>query len=243
MPLVLNDLLGKPGLQIYQDPELFNFSIDSILLANFATVLNNTKSIVDLCSGNGPIPLYLTTRTSLPIIGVEIQEKSYDLALKSIQINNLESQITMINDNLIDIHKRIGQNCFNLVTCNPPFFKNEAGNKNGNMELTIARHEVFATLDDIIKEASILLNTGGIFSMVHRPDRLVEILETLKKYRLEPKRLRFIYPKKDKQCNHILIEAKKDGKSGGLKILEPLIVYDEDNKWSNEIRKIYNSEV
>ena len=235
---VINDLLGYPGLKIVQNPEMFSFSIDSMILGYFATINKKTNKIIDLCSGNAPIPLYLTLRTKAHITGVEIQKKVYELGAKSVKINNKEDVITLLNEDLKGISNRLNES-FDLVTCNPPFFKyEETSNINKSEYKTIARHEVMVTLDDCVLEASKLLQTGGYFAMVHRPDRLVEILATFKKYKIEPKRLQFIYPKIDSEPNHILIEGIKDGKPG-LKVLKPLIVY-ENGKWSKEILEIYN---
>ena len=241
MPIVCNELLGRPLLKIYQDTDAFNFSIDSMLLASFATITKKVNNICDLCTGNAPIPLYLTLRTKAKIIGVEVQKESYDLAIKSINENKLENQIEVLNDNLIDINKKIGKSKYDLVTCNPPYFKMGDHNINPGDRKAIARHEILATLDDIVKEASTLLNSKGIFAMVHRPKRLVEILDTLRKYKIEPKRLQFVYPKEGSECNHILIEGVKDG-APGLKVLDPLFIYGEDGKWTNSILKIYNYE-
>ena len=241
MPLVCNELLGRPLLKIYQDPDSFNFSTDSMLLADFASIPARVKNICDLCTGNAPIPLYFSLRTKAKIIGVEVQEHSYDLAIKSVEENKLENQIEIINDNLINVSEKIGKNKFDLVTCNPPFFKVGNNRINPNDAKAVARHEILANLDDIVKEAARLLNSKGIFSMVHRPDRLLEILDTFRKYKIEPKRLQFIYPKPNSQCNTILIEGVKDGASG-LKILEPIFVYDENNEWTKKIKEIYNFE-
>lgn len=240
--IVCNELLGRPLLKIYQDPDYFSFSLDSMLLASFATIGYRTNKIVDLCSGNAPIPLYLSLRTKAKIIGVEVQEHSYDLAKKSISVNNLDNQIEMINDNLKDINKKIGFNEYDLVTCNPPYFKVGSHNINPKDSKAIARHEILATLEDIIIEASNLLKSKGRFAMVHRPDRLIEILELMKKYRIYPKRLRLAYPKINSECNTILIEGIKDGNENGLRILSPLYVYNNDNKWTDEVLKIYNFE-
>ena len=242
MPIVCNELLGRELLKIYQDTDGFNFSIDSMLLADFAPILARTKRICDLCSGNAPIPLYLSLRTKAEIYGVEVLEHSFDLANRSILENKLENQIKIINRNLIDCHKELGSHSFDLVTCNPPFFKIGDNNINPNDLKAVARHEILATLDDIIKEASLLLNSKGRFAMVHRPDRLVEILDTMRKYRIEPKRIRFVYPKIGSDCNHILIEGIKDGSKNGLNILPPLFVYGDNGKWTGEILKIYNYE-
>lgn len=241
MPLVCNELLGRPLLKIYQDTDAFNFSIDSMLLASFATITKKVNNICDLCTGNAPIPLYLTLRSKANIKCVEVQKNSYDLAIKSILENKLENQIEVINDNLIGISNTIGKSKFDLVTCNPPYFKVGDHNINPNDKKAIARHEVLATLDDIVKEASILLNSKGYFAMVHRPLRLIEIIDTFRKYKIEPKRLQFVYPKFGSECNHILIEGIKDG-APGLKVLEPIFVYGDDGKWTKEILKIYNYE-
>ncbi|MBR4496054.1 MAG: tRNA1(Val) (adenine(37)-N6)-methyltransferase [Acholeplasmatales bacterium] len=241
MPLVCNELLGRPLLKIYQDTDAFNFSIDSMLLASFATITKKVNNICDLCTGNAPIPLYLTLRSKANIKCVEVQKNSYDLAIKSILENKLENQIEVINDNLIGISNTIGKSKFDLVTCNPPYFKVGDHNINPNDKKAIARHEVLATLDDIVKEASILLNSKGYFAMVHRPLRLIEIIDTFRKYKIEPKRLQFVYPKFGSECNHILIEGIKDG-APGLKVLEPILVYGDDGKWTKEILKIYNYE-
>jgi tRNA1(Val) A37 N6-methylase TrmN6 len=236
---VLNDLLGYDGLKIIQRPDMFNFSLDSTLLANFVTITKRVTKIIDLGTGNAPIPMFLSLRTQASITGIEIQDESYDLASRNIAINGLEDQIKIVHQDLKEINKVVGYQSFDVVTCNPPFFKvNEVSHLNKNDFLTIARHEVLATLDDVVKEASLLLKHGGNFAMVHRPDRLIEIIETLRKYRLEPKRLRFVYPKPGKEANTILIEAKK-GNPGGLKILEPLYVYHEDGTYTEEILKMF----
>lgn len=236
---VLNDLLGYDHLKIIQRPDMFNFSLDSTLLANFVTINKNVKKLVDLGTGNGPIPLFLSLRTKAKIIGVEIQAQSYDLAKRNIEINHLSNQIEIVHDDLKGINKKIGHQAFDIVTCNPPFFKvtNES-NVNKNDYLTIARHEVLATLEDVVKEASLLLKHGGYFSLVHRPDRLLDIFEIMRHYKIEPKRLRLVYPKPNKECNTVLIEGRKSNQ-GGLRILPPLYVYHENNEYTEEIRKMF----
>ncbi len=238
---VINDLLGYDGIKIIQDSDLFSFSIDSLLLANFATIGKKTNRIVDLCTGNGPIPLYLTLRTKKPIIGVELQTKAYDLAVRSLKLNNIDSQITYVNRNLIGVSDDIGKGCFDLVLVNPPYFKyTKDSNINDSEFKTIARHEVMCNLEDVIKESNTLLNNGGYLAMVHRPERLDEIFLTLKKYHLTPKRLRLIYPKRGSKCNHILIEARKTPNGGSLDILSSLYVHDAKGVWTKEVLRIYN---
>jgi len=130
---VINDLLAYDGLKIIQRPDMFNFSLDSLLLGYFAPIGYKTKRIIDLCTGNAPVPMYLTLRTNLPIDAVEIQEEVYDLACRSIKMNKLENQVNIIHNDLIGIHKELGVNNYELVTCNPPFFKLlESSNLNKN---------------------------------------------------------------------------------------------------------------
>jgi len=236
---VLNDLLGYEGLKIIQRPDMFNFSLDSTLLANFVTINKNVKKIIDLGTGNAPIPMFLSLRTKAKIIGVEIQDESYDLAKRNIQFNQLTNQIEIIHDDLKNINKKVGFQEFDIVTCNPPFFKiTSESNINKNDYLTIARHEVLVTLEDVIKEASLLLKHGGYFTMVHRPDRLLDIFEIMRIYKLEPKRMRLVYPKSNKEANTVLIEGRKSNQ-GGLRILPPLYVYEHNNQYTNEILDMF----
>ena len=236
----LHYLFGNERIKMIQRRDMFHFSLDSVLLAAFVTINKKCRQIVDLGTGNAPIPLYLSTRTKAHITGVEIQKDAYDLAVRNVAINGLENQIRLVHGDLKGIHHQIDDRQYDVVTCNPPYFKvNKENHFNKNDYLTIARHEVLATLEDVVKEASLLLNNGGYFAMVHRPDRLVEIIETLKKYRLEPKRLRFIYPKYNKEANTILIEARKTQRTGGLRILSPVYVYTDDGEYTEDIRKLF----
>ena len=240
---VLNDLLGYDGLKIIQNPEMFNFSLDSTLLGDYATLNKNAKSIVDLCTGNAPVPLFLSLRSkNAQIIGVEIQEMSYDLAARNVAVNGLENRITIVQGDLKGIHERIGKYAHDVVTCNPPYFKvNPDSNLNKNDYLTIARHEVLATLDDVVKEASLLLKHGGRFAMVHRPDRLIDIIETFRKYKIEPKRMRLVYPRINREANVLLIEGIKGGNPGNLRIENPLFVYENEKSlnYSQEILDLF----
>lgn len=240
---IINDLLGYEGLKIIQRPDAFNFSLDSTLLADFVTIQKRDRNIIDLGCGNGYIPIFLTLRTSdAKIIGVELQKDIYDLAIRSVKMNQLENQVMIINANIKDIYKNLGISCFDVITCNPPYFKyQKTSNLNRNDYLTIARHEVEITLDEVLKTASILLKEGGNFAMVHRTDRLIDVLEAYRKYGIEPKRLRFVYPKKSNlESLIILIEGKKSKNTGGLKVLPPLYIYDEKNQYTEEVLKIFN---
>jgi len=238
---VLNELLGYERMKIIQRPDLFNFSLDSTLLADFVTLNRKALNAVDLCAGNGPIPLFLSIRSEkLAIYGVELQEVAYDLGKRSVELNGLDGRIKMLHADVKGIHQQLGEQAFDVVTCNPPFFKvDPSSNLNRNNHLTIARHETKVTLADVVREASLLLKHGGNLALVHRPERLVEIMETLRAYKLEPKRLRMVYPKVGREANTILIEARK-GNPGGLKILPPLYVYHEDGTYTNEIKRIFH---
>ncbi len=238
---VLNDLVGYQNLRIFQDTDWFKFSLESVLLPNFVTVKVGTKNILDLCTGNAPIPLILSTKTKAKIYGVEIQEKVCDLAKESVILNNLSEQITILNQDIKNLGVNFPINYFDIITVNPPYFKYSLdSNINANVEKSVARHEINLCLEDIIKIAKKFLKNNGILGMVHRTDRLVEILFLLKDYRLEPKRLQFIHSKDNKESDLFLIEAKKDGKPG-LKVLKPLIIYNQDNTYRNEFTEIFKS--
>ncbi|XMB86551.1 tRNA1(Val) (adenine(37)-N6)-methyltransferase [Mycoplasmatota bacterium WC44] len=239
MTEVINDLLGYDGLKVIQRPDMFNFSLDSLLLGYFTEVNYKTNKIIDFCTGNAPVAMYLSLKTDKEIHAVEIQEDVYDLAKRSIEMNNLQDQIKLYNRDLVDIHKVLGINSFDLVTCNPPFFKLlETSNLNKNDYKTIARHEVSANIENILIEAKRLLKNKGVLSMVHRPERLVEILSLMKKHSLEPKTLRFVYPKKGAEANTVLIKAQKSA-NVGVKILEPIFVY-ENGEYSEVVREVFH---
>ena len=235
---VINDLLGYDGLKIIQRPDMFNFSLDSTLLADFVNPLAKTKKILDLGTGNAPIPLFLSLKTTAKIIGVEIQKEVYEIAKRNIALNQLENQIEIINEDIKGIHKKYENSEFDLITCNPPFFKyKETSNVNNNDYKTIARHEVLITLEEIIIEAKRLLKTKSSLCMVHRTDRIQEIISLLSKHNFAIKRLRFVYPKQGELSNMVLIEASNNG-STGLKLMEPLYVHNE-NGYTDEVKRIF----
>lgn len=239
MMRVRNRLLNFGDNIIYQDDDCFLFSLDSMLLANFVTIRYSDKKIIDFCSGNAPVPMLLSFRTKARIFGVELQNYIYKMGLDSIVENKMDEQITFINDDIKNINRYFESESFDIVTCNPPYFKYKSDSLvNINDKKTVARHEVALKLEDVIINAKYLLKNGGIFSMVHRPDRLIEIINLMQKNGIEPKRLQMVYPKVGKDANIILIEGIKNGKSG-LKILKPLIVYDNDNKYVEEVRKMF----
>ena len=239
---VKNRLLNFSDMIIYQDDDYFLFSLDSVLLANFVTIKLTDKKIIDLCSGNGPVPMLMSFRTKARIFGVEIQKYIYDMGLESIKENGLSRQIEFINADVKEIDKIFSAGTFDVVTCNPPYFRCQVNSLiNENLGKAIARHEVKINLEDIINKASYLLKNGGTFALVHRPERLIEVIELLKKYGFEPKKLQFGYPKQNKDGNILLIEAVKNGKSG-LKILKPLIIHNSNGEYVDEISKMFGSE-
>lgn len=236
---VKNELLGYPKYVIYQNPEMFSFTLDSMLLAHFIKVRKDVKNILDLGTGNVVIPLYLTLKTKANITGIEIQKEVIDLAYKSIVQNDLTEQITLINGNLLD-ESIYPLKEYDLISSNPPYFKvTEKSNLNESIYKTIARHEVEVTLDSLLKTVNKRLKNGGYFYFIHTPERLKECFLLLEKYNLEPKRMRFVYPSKNKKANHILFEVKKSTNKGNLIIEEPLYIY-ENEKWTKEVLEIYN---
>ena len=236
---VKNYLLGYNNMFIYQDTDYFNFSLDSVLLPNFVTLNKGIKRILDIGCGNAPIPLILSTKTSAKIIGVEIQKPVYHLAKKSVEINNLNTQIEIINDDILDYADKIESDQFDVITCNPPFFKvDENSNLNDNECKCIARHEIKLNLDNLFKVSRKLLKNNGVIAIVHRPDRIVEIMQIMKKYNIEPKKIRFVYPKINKEANMVLIEGRKNGNEG-IKVLSPLYVHNDNGDYSDEVLRYF----
>ncbi|MBE1556199.1 tRNA1(Val) (adenine(37)-N6)-methyltransferase [Sporosarcina limicola] len=230
------DYLLAEKLRIIQSPSVFSFSLDAVLLAKFAYVPIRSGSIVDLCAGNGAIPLFLSARTNADITAVELQGRLSGMAERSVRYNGLENRIHIVNDDVIGIASKIGYEKYDVVTCNPPYFPaQEASDKNLLEHVAIARHEIRLTLEQAIQSANELLKQGGKAAFVHRPGRLLDIVTAMRASRLEPKRIRFIYPKEGKEANTLLIEAIKDGKPD-LKVLPPLYVYGPDGQYTEEVR-------
>lgn len=228
------------SLQIIQSDQVFSYAIDAVLLANFASVPIKRGKILDLCTGNGVIPLLLSKKSIVRIDAVEIQERLYSMAKRSVTLNDKEDQINLIHADLKDMPKRYGNDKFDLVTVNPPYFNTKAPNHhNKNSHLTIARHEVLTTLEAVIETASRLTKSGGKMAMVHRPGRLVDILTLMRRYKLEPKRIQWVYPSMDKEANILLIEAVRDGKAD-LKTLAPFYVFDDSGQYTNEMERLIN---
>lgn len=220
------DYLLAEELRIIQSPSVFSFSLDAVLLAKFVNVPYQRGKLVDLCAGNGAIPLFLSARTKGHITGVELQNRLVDMAQRSVHYNKLEQQIEIMQGDVKTIASVLGAEKYDVVTCNPPYFPaHEASDKNLKEHVAIARHEIHLTLDQMIFSASKLLKQGGKAAFVHRPSRLLDIITAMRANRLEPKRIRFVYPKAGKEANTLLIEGIKDGKPD-LKIL-PHFMYME----------------
>ena len=237
---VINDLLNYDNIKIVQNSDWFSFSLDSVLLANFVHV-NNKMRIMDFCCGNAPIPLILSTKTNSKITGVEIQKEVFSLAIKSVRLNNKEKQIEIINEDVKNLHNIYETDSFDLITCNPPYFKyKNSSNINNNNTKALARHELSLTLEDVFKTAKKILKNNGKLAMVHRTERLIDIICLMRKYNLEPKRIRFIQPFSNSNSNLVLIEASKNG-NAGLKIESNLIVHDENNNYTKEVLEMFNN--
>ena len=237
---VINYLLAYKNMQIIQRKDMFNFSLDTVLLANFCTINKNVRTIVDFGTNNAAIPLLLSRRTDKRIIGIEIQQEAVDIAIKNVKLNQLEHQIEIVHE---DIKKYIEHSeKAQLVICNPPFFKvDESSNLNENEYLTIARHEIKITLKEIIQSAAKILDNKGRFAIVHRPDRMIEILNFMQQFQIEPKRIRFVYPKINRDSHVLLIEGMYKG-NHGIKIEPPLYAHNEDGSYSDEVKKMFGEE-
>lgn len=237
--IVRNNLLNFKDAYIYQDTEYFKMSLDSLLLSNFVTINLRDKMILDIATGNAPIPMLLTYRTKADIYGVELQTPVYNLGRISIKENNMDKQITLLNDDAKNLVDRFESDTFDVIICNPPYFKtNNKEFENDNEIKSLARHEKTLVLEDIFVIARKLLKNNGRLAIVHRTERFVEIIDMAKKYNFEPKRVRFIYPNNKKISDLVLIECVLNGKSG-LKMEQPLFVYNDKGEYTDEVSKMF----
>ena len=209
------------------------------MLPNFVTINKKTKKILDIGSGNAPIPLILSTLTDAQIMAVEIQKDVYELGKESIKINKLENRIDFINADINELYKEIDTETFDVITCNPPYFKvNESSNLNDSEYKTIARHEIKLDLEKLFKIAKKLLKNKGNIAIVHRPERLSDIVSEMKKNNIEPKRIQFVYPSINSEANILLIEGTKNG-NPGVKILPPLISHKQNGEYTEQVKQFF----
>lgn len=233
----LDDLQIK-GYKIIQHPDKFCFGMDAVLLSAFATV-NEGEKALDLGTGTGILPILLEAKnTGEHYTGLEIQPESVEMARRSVLYNDLQERIDIIEGDIKEASKIFGKASMEVVTSNPPYMTNHHGLKNPNDAKAIARHELLCSLDDVIRESAAVLKPRGRAYFVHRPSRLVEIFEAMRKYRLEPKRMRLVYPYVDKEPNMVLVEGVRGG-GAQLTVEPPLIVYDAPGEYTEEILKIY----
>ena len=232
------DDLECNGFCIIQDPSFFCFGMDAVLLSNYVTVKKNAK-VVDMCSGNGIIPLLLCAKKKGGhITGIEIQEHMADMARRSVILNKVEESIDIINADIKNIKDYFKRESIDTVTCNPPYIEESYGLKNPNQPVNIARHEILLNLEDVISAAAYLLKPNGNFAMVHKPFRLPQIMTLMSKYRLEPKRLRMVQSDHESEPSMVLIEATHYGKPF-MKIDPALNVYDKERNYTKELLSIY----
>ncbi len=240
------DDLGINDLKLIQNKNFFCFGTDSVLLANFVSSNNKKNVIMDLCSGSGVIPIILSAKKEYSkIFGVELQDEMFDLLNRNIELNDLKEKIIPIQSDIKDvkyirekIEDNVKRNSVDIIVCNPPYKTTGTGVLSDGKVKYIARHEVMCNLEDVFITSSKLLNSKGKLYLVHKPDRLSDLISIARKYRLEPKQIRFVYPKIESKPSIVLIEYVRNG-GNEVKILEPLIEYDSDGNYTDEIYKIY----
>ena len=233
------DDLEFNNLKIIQNKNFFCFGIDSVLISNFCAKNKSASNAVDIGSGSGIISILIASKTRIKhIYGIEIQNEVAEMSKRSIELNHLEDKIEILNIDLKDATKYINPNSIDCVVTNPPYMKNGTGAKNENKQKIIARHEVETTLSEILNISYKLLKDKGEFFMIHRVDRLVDILSEMRAQRLEPKEIQFIHPYVNKSPNLVMLRAVKNG-GRELKVLDPLVVYNNNGEYTDEILKIY----
>ena len=232
------DDLQRNGYKIIQNPQKFCFGMDAVLLSSFTKVKTGAK-VLDLGTGTGIIPILLEAKSKAEhITALEIQEESADMARRSVSLNHLDNKIDIVTGDIKEAGTIFKAASFDVVTCNPPYMIGQHGLTNPDAPKAIARHEILCTLEDVVSNAARVLKPGGSFCMVHRPFRLAEIIMVMSKYKLEPKRMRLVYPYINKEPNMVLIEGCRGGKPR-MMVEKPLIVYKEPNVYTDEIYEIY----
>ncbi|EGQ3830535.1 tRNA1(Val) (adenine(37)-N6)-methyltransferase [Staphylococcus pseudintermedius] len=231
------DYLIREDLRIIQNDAVFSFSTDALLLGHFTEVRKRDR-ILDMCAGNGVIPLLLSDKGNNVITGVEIQPQLVNMAVRSVQYNHLEDRITMVEMDINALIQAYSPAQFDLITCKPPYFKANQTNQHQLEAHKIARHEIYCTLDDCLRVSNHLLKEGGRVVMVHRAERMLDLFESMRHYRIEPKRLHMIFSKPGKAAQTIVVEGRKGGRQG-LDIAPPFYIYDEQGDYTPEMKEIY----
>lgn len=226
------------SLKLIQKKHGFRFGTDAVLLADFAKDIPSEKTL-DLCTGSGIVPILLSHKSDAKkIYGLEIQEDIHEMSTRSVKLNSLEDKVELLKGDLKNILDFFPKRTFSLVTANPPYMKGGSGISSADYSKHVSRHEALCTLEDVISSAEKMLSLGGHFVMVHRPSRLTDIMYLMRKYEIEPKRLRFVLPKENAVPSLVLIDGLFKGGSE-LKILPPLILYDENGSETDELKEIY----
>lgn len=234
----IDDLQYK-GLKLIQNTQGFCFGVDAVLLSNFADVKKGAR-VIDLGTGTGIIAVLIAGKTEAEsVFGLEIQENMAEMASRSVQLNNLTSRVRMVHGDIKESVDLFGAAQFDVVVSNPPYMNSGGGLVNPADMKAVSRHELLCTLEDVIKSSSRLLKPGGQFAMVHRPDRLVDIVYLMRSHKIEPKYIRFVHPSPYKKPNLLLIKGTRGG-NPQLKMMNPLYVYDENGNYSEEIDRIYD---
>lgn len=232
------DDLQLSGLKIIQNPEKFCFGMDAVLLSGFVRAKRGDE-LLDMGTGTGILPLLLSAKTECAhLTGLEIQEESADMARRSVALNHLEEKISIVTGDIKEAGGIFAPASFDCITCNPPYMIGEHGITNPDAPKAIARHEILCTFEDVAAAAEKLLKSGGRFFLVHRPFRLAELIVTLTKHHLEPKRMRLVYPYVDKEPNMVLIEAVR-GANPRMTVESPLIIFESQGQYTQEIKEKY----
>lgn len=232
------DDLQRDGMMIIQNPDWFCFGMDAVLLTAFARVAKGDR-VIDLGTGNGVIPLLLSAKTEGEYFeGLEIQDDIADMARRSVRYNCLEQRIHITTGDIKEASSYFEAASFDVVTTNPPYMTSSHGLTNAAGHRAAARHELLCSLEDVVRESAVLLKPGGHFFMVHRPFRLSEIMNTMTRYKLEPKRMRLVYPFVDREPNMVLIEGTRGG-NPRITVEKPLIVYQAVNEYTDEVQELY----
>ncbi len=230
--------LERSGLWLIQHPQRFCFGMDAVLLSAFAHARAG-ESVLDLGTGTGILPLLMSAKTeAASLTGLEIQKESAEMAARSVELNALTDRIRIVEGDLCEASKIFGRSRFDVITCNPPYMTDGHGVENPTDAKAIARHEVLCTFEDVAREAAACLKPGGRLYLVHRPFRLVELMVTLTRYGLEPKRLRMVHPYVDREPNMVLLECVRGGKRR-ITVEKPLIVWDAPDVYTKEVQELY----